>query len=87
MKFVVDFEKVLPKIDMPDYFDMIQGSDLATYRTMLLCIADDDGKLLEGDAAKNALRKAGKMPDWVNTKTEFIKVFVDALVPPASGNG
>jgi hypothetical protein len=87
MKFIVKLDEVLPQLDIPDYFALIQGNEIATYNTMLLCVANDEGELLKGQAAKDEMRKAGKMRDWPRIRAEFISAFADALVPPVSGNG
>jgi len=84
MKFIINLDEVFKKISIPDYFDMIQGNQIATYKIMLHCVADPTGEIFKEAEAKEVLRKIGTMADWAQVRSDFVKAFTDALVNPTS---
>ena len=89
MKFIINLSDLLPRLAPSDYFEMARGNTVATYKIMLLCVADENGKLLSGPDARNAIDEMCErsMSKFSAIQAQFIKAFTDALVPPANGNG
>jgi hypothetical protein len=84
MKFIINLDEVFAKISIPDYFEMIQGNQIAIYKIMLHCVADENGAILKDTEAREALSKIGTMADWAQVRSDFVKAFTDALVNPTS---
>jgi|GEM_PF-5550599 len=89
MKFIVNVEKLLKELPPSAYFGIVQGNQIDTYKTMLMCVADDNGNLLSGADAKNAIDEMShrSMAEFTRVQNDFIHALSDALVNPTSGNG
>lgn len=89
MKFVINVEKLLKDLPPSEYFGIMQGNQVTTYRAMVKCVADDNGVMLEPLAARKAIDTMANnsMAEFEKVQAEFTKALVDALVNPTSGNG
>lgn len=89
MKFIINVDRLLKSLPPSEYFGILQGEQVTIYKTMLKCVADDDGNMLTEAAAKRAIDEmaAGSMAQFVTVQNDFIRALSDALVNPTSGNG
>ena len=89
MKFVINVDKLLKEIPPSEYFAIMQGNQIATYRAMVKCAADDNGTLLEPLEARKAIdaMSNNSMADFEQVQKAFTNALIDALVNPTNGNG
>lgn len=86
MKFVINAEQLLKDLPPSDYFAIVQGNQLVTYRIMLKCAADDAGNLLDERDARTEIDRLSNnsMAEFGRVQSEFIRTLSDALVNPTS---
>jgi hypothetical protein len=89
MKFVINVDKLLKELAPSEYFGIMQGNQVTTYRAMVKCVTDDNGNALEPLEARRAIdtMSNNSMADFERVQAEFTKALIDALVNPTSGNG
>ena len=88
MKFIINAEKLLKSLPPSEYFGIVAGDQMATYRTMLKCVAGEDGNILPEYQAKRAIDEmaGNSMAEFASVQNQFIKALTDALVNPTSAN-